>query len=313
MSPKHFFHNIPRGHSGQPHSTGWGVLGFGREHNKSLVVLTTLFFGLLCFGLQAKPAKAAIVQIEVATTTGNATTSNATITFATSTTAGELIVVNVIPANMSGSAATSTVTDNKGDVYTALWAVHLNYNFNDDLFYLANAPAGVTTINVTFPAGIVFGGVSAAHYTGVATTNPLDTYIPPNTTGSSTPWASGAVTTNQANELLIGTEVAAIDTYNGDNRIGIAPSGNWIQDAAFGNSGGFDGNNGNFMSYTHQIVSSVQTNIQNTGTNNGSANVFANYSGIATFEAAAGTPATPPPTEYWLNGIIHLIGNFIFR
>jgi len=140
---------------------------------------------------------------------------------------------------------------------------------------------------------IILGVRLSLHYTGIAASSPVDVYSPPNTTGSVSPWASSAVTTTQANDLLVGTADSGAQSGN----CSYSASGNWTQDVDITSPPNYnlDGANGNAIAYAHQIVSSIQTNIQNTGTNpTGTCN---NYAGIAAFKAAAsGPPDTTPPS-----------------
>jgi hypothetical protein len=82
------------------------------------------------------------------------------------------------------------------------------------------------------------------------------------------------VTTTVANEYLVGGLVGA---YNGAN---CAPSasGSWTQDQHTNNLGA----SGWTAAYAHQIVSSIQTNIEDTGTD--TASTCQHWALIASFD-----------------------------
>jgi peptidoglycan hydrolase-like protein with peptidoglycan-binding domain len=191
-----------------------------------------------------------------------------------------------VVTGLSGNVPT-TVTDNKGDIYVqAYGTTSISGHYSSDLYYLANAPAGITTITITENADTA-GGAIAAHYSGVATASPLDVFSAPSKSGALSPWTSNAITTTQANDLLVGSVFAT----NGTANCAIGASGNWTQDASIANNGALDAANGSAMAYAHQIVYTIQTNIQNTGTD--SAGNCANYAGIAAFKSGStGTTST---------------------
>lgn len=246
-----------------------------------LYIPILLLFGFL-FGISH--AHAAVVQVEVATSSFYDAVDNvATTTLSIPTTQGELIVVSAM-SNLpnSGGGLFAAVGDNKGDTYTELFDfLGSDHDEELEMWYLANAPAGVNAVSVSevVPAT---GLVWVAHYTGVATSSPLDQFASPTSPGSSTPWGSPTITTTQAKELLVGDAYGEYETANCD----MSTSGNWIGD--FEDGGGFDGNNGNAGMYSYQTVSTIQTDIQNTGTDSGTCQ---HYAGIAAFKAA---PIPPP-------------------
>lgn len=244
-----------------------------RLYNRALTA--TEISKLYSSGAVRTKSGAGITQIETAINESNCTGAICTVNFVTPTTKGELIVVDTHPFYDGNSVV--NITDNLGNTYTQVWSMSYSH-ISSYLYYLANAPAGVTSVTITIANGYTTAGAVAAHYTGIASINPLDVYYTPNTTGSSTPWATFPRTTTQSNELLIGTNFCW--SLSGSNTI--SPSGNWIQDR-FINAGAISGNNGHSMAFAHQIVSSIQTNIQNTGTN--PAGVCTNYSGFAAFKA----------------------------
>lgn len=254
-----------------------------RPITSNIIHLSSFCVASLFVLLNISSAQAAVTQIEAVSAVSNGA-GNITANFGTATNSGELITVAAV-TGLDGNTPT-TVTDNKGDTYAKVYGITgIRNHYSSNLYYLANAPAGITTITV-MEDGDVSGGVIAAHYMGVATANPLDVFSAPNTAGSATPWVSGAITTNQANELLVGSVFAT----NGTANCTVAASGNWTQDSLITN-GALDGANGGAMAYAHQIVYAIQTNIQDTGTN--PAGNCMNYAGIAAFKSAStGTTST---------------------
>ena len=216
-----------------------------------------------------------ISQVEVVSgTLPNTSGGILQISLGTSTTPGELIVVE--DAHSGYQCSLTAVTDSAGSTYTPIYSYSLPGNSHlSGTWYLANAPSGITYVEVTESCGQ--GAVFVGHYKGVAANSPLDQYTT-SSSATASPWNSSAVTTTAGNELLIGSVVGM---YNGAN-CNINASGLWTSDIAL-TSGGWDGTNGNGTMYSHQIVSTTQANIENTGTDSGTCN---HYAGIATFKGA---------------------------
>ncbi len=218
----------------------------------------------------------AIARVEaVATATVSAGTAVATIA---STASGELIIVQ-----WSGNGDTPTLSDNQGQSYTTVFNTGDIAGHFSGLSYKENSAAGVTTVTLTTTGGGTLGGIHVAHYTGALTSGALDQNGGTPGLDAGDAWTSALVTTTQADELLIG---ANRGHFNGANANFVA-SGSWTEIAQMALSVPFDGNNGGSMQLQEQIVSSIQTNIANTGTNGGTALVN-NYPGIATFKASGG-------------------------
>ena len=267
-----------------------------------LVIIGLVFFG---FGIQVRPAHAAISLAGI----NVATLNTSTVTLSTSTTAGELIILEAYTGGGSSGTVIGTPTDNMGDAYTNIFNVIIRGTHNYSVWYAANVPAGVNVVSSTPGIGnnVAYTGYIVAHYKGLSGT-PLDVWAA-TTTQENSPWSSDRVTTNQANELMVGGDYC---WGNGGSSCTTATStgnvtftGNWTREATTTDTADADQ-----IVYGDQIVSSIQTNASSTGTGGGAG---ANSPFIATFEAASGGGGSPPPTEYWFNGIIRLIGNFIFH
>lgn len=256
-------------------------------------ILVTI--GLMCCGLQARQAYAAISRVEVQECSGGYGCNN-TVTFNTSTTAGELIVVEAY-TGISG-ADIGTPTDNMGDTYHEAYVQSnlVGSHFDYSLWYAYKVPAGVTEVSSTPGTGNAAADLSliAAHYAGIMTSSdPLDVSSS-TAVFVGTPWASPPVMTTQANELMVGQ-----DWCYGNPTCQFAPTGNWIMEAT-----STDDYEGDGMMYEDQIVSSVQINASSTGTGS----VY-NYPAIATFEAATSTPSVSwvaPPQNATVSSTITL-------
>ena len=246
-------------------------------HSKIIALLTFCLFFFIPL-----VSWAAITQIEVVGSASNgANPAVTTLTLGTSTTSGELIAVVVYVQGNNGNEP--TVTDSASQSYTKAFGTK-NGNVNTLLFYKENSASGVTSVTVTCQTGDDKGGAIMGHYTGVATSGSLDVTANP-ALSAGTPWSSPTVTTTQADEVLIG----GVSGLRISNNADFAASGSWTQDSKLLSSVNFDGNNGHGMAYAHQIVSSIQTNIANTGTNTLSG--VDNWPGIGTFKA----PSTSSP------------------
>jgi chitodextrinase len=130
----------------------------------------------------------------------NSVTSGKTVskTFSTANTAGNLIVAYLMWSN-TGSAS---VTDSKGDVYTAATArTTWGSQWSSQVFYAANIAGGTNTVTASFGTSITSFGLLYTHeYSGLATSNPLD--VTASATGSAKAMNSGSATTTNANDLI---------------------------------------------------------------------------------------------------------------
>ncbi len=219
-----------------------------------------------------------LIETESATYNNGCTSTACTITFSTSTTAGELIILTY-QTGVSGADG-STITDNKGDTYAEAYDEVNVPNFSYATYYLANAPAGVNTITLTYGAGNseIYTNLIAGHYTGIATSNPLD--VTTSTHGyASNAWASGDITTSQSTELLAGQ----IFTYSCQGTSTFTPATGWTLRSSVADD------NGDCFTYGDQIVSTTGT-YQFSGTSTAPSD---DWSGIVAFEAGS-APASGP-------------------
>ena len=232
----------------------------------------------------------------------NGVTNTISVSVPTTTIAGDLLVVLVLDYQTSG--ATDVVTDNLLSTYTKVFSVNITAQHTYSLWYVI-AQSGITTILVTLGVSTISGGTVVSHFNGISPVG-VDVVSQPTGTSSATPWVSGGITTNQPSELLIGTNFATVNTFVSGIQNANAWTGGWTNADAFticsgssaspcniGNSF-LDGSNGSIISLGYQIVSALQVGAQATGTNNGSANTYFNYPGIASFFSAA-IPGAPDP------------------
>jgi hypothetical protein len=142
---------------------------------------------------------------------GGTASSGASVAFNTTAivAAGNLIVVDVgyygaaITATMSGGGLTWTQDKNQQG------AADTNYH---QAKFSAPAPAGLasaTTLTCTFSGSASNPMIAGTQCSGLASSSRVDTTSGQNTTGTSTAWAAGSVTTGNANDLIMGA--CAID------------------------------------------------------------------------------------------------------
>lgn len=149
------------------------------------------------FLLAASPAFAAITRVQApagCASPGNGSSCSVTLT---STTSGNAVIVTAY----SGDGATPVISDNLSSTY------HLDKSqvSTEGVFIwsLLNAPSGITSITCQPNAGSGFVICFAAEYSGIATASAYDVGIG-NTSTSTTDYTSTAVSTTNADDLLIG-------------------------------------------------------------------------------------------------------------
>jgi chitodextrinase len=161
---------------------------------------------LAAIQLKFHPASAqstiAFVQVNSAVPQSPSTT--VAVTYAAAQTAGNLNVI-VVGWNDT-TAVVQSVVDSRGNVYTlAVGPTARAGSATQSIYYAANiaaAPANGNTVTVTFAPAAIFADIRIAEYRGIATTNSVD--VVAGASGSSATANSGAVTTTNANDLLVG-------------------------------------------------------------------------------------------------------------
>lgn len=134
---------------------------------------------------------------------------------------GDLIVVGISSYGMP----TASVTDNKGNTYTALTGTANGPSGAAcKLYYCANPTVG-TGHTVTFSQGLSYPVISVAVFSGVTTTSPFDVENGANST-TNTSLAPGSVTPTANGEVLISV-LSLAAAYSGlgiDSSFSIAQS-----------------------------------------------------------------------------------------
>ena len=139
----------------------------------------------------------AIGYVQSANNVSSTNTTGIAASFASSTTAGNAIVV---AASTTGPAI-SSVVDSQGNTYVQAVA-----SGGNAVWYTTGIKGGADTITANFAASTGFSLIYIHEYAGLAS-NPLDQVS--SQTGTGTAITSGAVTTTEANELILG--YAAVD------------------------------------------------------------------------------------------------------
>jgi len=142
-----------------------------------------------------------------------------------STNQGDLLVIGI-----QSNGAVQKPTDNLHDTYVLAASSSFTGGTVTNVYYLANAPAGITTVSTTFAFGSA--AIVASEYSGVVPVSPFDassTHDNGYKTGAS--WTSGSATAHNPGELLWGF---AGDSYG--NATSWAPASGWTAEATFGTS-----------------------------------------------------------------------------
>ena len=134
-------------------------------------------------------------------------TNSVDVPFAAAQAAGNL---NVVVVGWNDTSSTiATVADSNGNTYAlaaGTVSTPLPSSFqagvSQAIYYAKNINAGANTVTVTFNQNTAVQSIRIAEYSGLDPANPLDTSV--GSSGSSSPADSGAVTTNSANDLILG-------------------------------------------------------------------------------------------------------------
>ena len=150
----------------------------------------------------ARPVAAAIAYVQDADQ-DPASASSVSVKYATAQTAGDLNVVAVAWNN--STSAVNSVTDTSGNAYLLAVGPTSYAGKGTQLIYyaqnIAAAAAGANTVTVTFNATVPYPDVRILEYSGISS-SALDVAV--GASGNSSSLSSGAVTTTNANDLLVG-------------------------------------------------------------------------------------------------------------
>ena len=190
------------------------------------VVVAAILLSMLPLS-SARAAAPAFVQTKFAQVASGTTDSAA---FSTANAAGNLIVAYVV-----WSSATSSVSlsDTRGNTYASAGPV-TKWNgtaWSSQVFYAKNIAAGTNTVKATFSATISGFGLLYVHeYSGIDSTNPLDTAAA--ATGTTSAMSSGAATPSNASDLIFGAgaSTSSITTKGAGFTSRSTSSGNLTED-----------------------------------------------------------------------------------
>jgi hypothetical protein len=166
-------------------------------------------FAVVELKLHPASAQAAISFVQVNSATPQAPQVTVSVPYTAAQTAGNL---NVVVVGWNDVIATvQSVVDSRGNVYQlAVGPTVRAGSATQSIYYapnIAGAAAGANTVTVTFSPAALFADVRIAEYSGIATTNPVDGAV--GAQGSSTTASSGALTTTNANDLLVAANTVA--------------------------------------------------------------------------------------------------------
>ena len=118
--------------------------------------------------------------------------------------------LNVVVVAWGDSSATiKSVTDSSGNVYAAaIGPTVFSGVASQSIYYapnIASAAANANTVTVAFNGSATYPDIRILEYSDIAGTSPLD--VVSGATGSAGTASSGAVTTTNANDLLVGADV----------------------------------------------------------------------------------------------------------
>ncbi len=145
--------------------------------------------------------------------TPQTTQTTVPVKYSTAQLQGDLNVV-VVGWN-DATVAVSAVTDTSGNTYVrAVGPTVISGTATQSIYYASNiaaAAAGANTVTVLFNAAAAAADVRILEYSGIATSSPLDASVGA-INSSGTIVSSGAATTTNANDLIIGADLTTGDT-----------------------------------------------------------------------------------------------------
>jgi hypothetical protein len=196
------------------------------------------------FSLTNLPVTAAIAFVQRNSADPQTPQTTVTVAYTAAQTAGNLNVV-VVGWNDS-TAKVNTVTDTKGNLYAlAATPVVQSGTASQAIYYAKNiaaAAAGANTVTVTFTVAAAYADIRIAEYSGLDTVNPLDVSV--GAQGNSATSNSGAVTTTNANDLLVGANLVQTLTSGAGtgytSRVITSPDGDIFEDQVVKATGSYN-------------------------------------------------------------------------
>src|ERR1700722_13697551 len=172
-----------------------------------------------------------------------ASANTVSVKYAAAQTAGHLNVI-VVGWNDSTSGVNS-ITDSSHNMYLVAAGPTTSPGAGTQVIYyaqnIAAAAAGTNTVTVTFNTTVKFPDVRIVEYSGISSSGALDVSVAAN--GSGTSLSSGATTTSNANDLLVGANYiggsfAAVGSgYT--QRIVTIPDNDLVEDRIVGATGSY--------------------------------------------------------------------------
>ena len=163
----------------------------------------------------ARPAAATIAFVQEAGLNPN-TGSPVSVTFTAAQTAGNFNVVTVAWDDTTSTVL--SITDTKGNTYVqAGTSTTISGIVTQQVYYATNiaaAAAGANTVTVVYSKSVTYPEVKITEYSGISTTSPFDGMA--SGTGTGTAIITKSLTTTNANDLLLATDVVYGTSTAGD-------------------------------------------------------------------------------------------------
>ena len=209
------------------------------------VLPTAIVLGLMVSVFPGKSVvHAAVTYVQSRSATPQIDMTVVTAAYASAQVAGDLNVV-VVGWNDSIAQVVS-VADTKGNAYVRAVGPTVQTGFaTQSIYYAANvvaATAGSNTVTVTFNVAARFVDLRIVSYRGQATVNPVDVVLA--SQGDSSLSDSGAVTTTNANDLLVAGNLVQTSTGGPGTgftrRLITSPDGDILEDRLVAATGSYN-------------------------------------------------------------------------
>jgi large repetitive protein len=214
------------------------------------------------------PAVIAYVQGNYATP--QATTATVSVTYTAAQGAADLNVI-VVGWNDS-TAVVSSVTDKSGNVYTrAVGPTAISGVASQSIYYSSGikaAAAGANAVTVAFSPSAAFPDIRILEYSGISTSTPVD--VTAAATGTSATNNSGAATTTNASDLIVGANLVTGTTSGPGTgfiqRLLTSPDGDIAEDKLVTTAGSYNATASASGSWIMQMVAFKAAGTGGTGT-----------------------------------------------
>ena len=140
--------------------------------------------------------------VQVAAATPQTASMTVTVTYPKAQTASNLNIVVVGWDDATSSV--NSVTDTAKNTYNLAVGPITGTGGRESVYYAKNIAPGSNTVTVAFTGAAVYPDIRVLEYSGLDTTNPLDSAATAQAAGSTTSANSGSATTTSANELIFG-------------------------------------------------------------------------------------------------------------